>query len=110
MSWPCVAQTLPGSRLPAGKREAGKSKKSNPINALALPGQTTSRRTRETKKHYANQQLTDFPEFTLSGGGKPWMLPLLTVDVVWQAGGKRTVRPWPSGDSRTAFLSNGESR
>ena len=49
MSWPCVAQTLPGSRLPAGKREAGKSKKSNPINALALPGQAASRHIREVK-------------------------------------------------------------
>jgi len=110
MSWPCVAQTLPASRLPAGKHRAGKSKNPNPINVLALPGQATSRCTREVQKQQLNQQLTDFPEFTLSGGGKPWMLPLLTVDVVWQAGGKPTVRPWPSGDSRTAILSNGESR
>lgn len=49
MSWPCAAQTLPASRLPAGKHRAGKSKKPNPINALALPGQAASRHTREAK-------------------------------------------------------------
>jgi len=50
MSWPCAAQTLPASRLPAGKRRAGKSKKPNPINALALPGQAAPRHIREVKK------------------------------------------------------------
>ena len=58
MSWPCAAQTLPASRLPAGKHRAGKSKKPNPINALALPGHTTSRHTREVKN--ANQ-INDLP-------------------------------------------------
>lgn len=58
MSWPCAAQTLPASRLPAGKHRAWKSKKTNLINALALPGQAASRHIREVTK---DKQINSLP-------------------------------------------------
>lgn len=58
MNRPCVAQTLPAPRLSAGKHRAGKSKKPNPINALALPGQAASRHTREVKN---DKQINNLP-------------------------------------------------